>query len=263
MSGRGFGSRSLSRRFVFRQATEPARPLDGTIWIDTGANGGSNTTRSVYDAGDGRWEIDTSTGTADPDTDAAHVAVDGSLWNDTSVDPPKTKVYDETGAAWEPLSATDFGLTLDGTVGPTDTASVTHNLTDTYDLVMLWVYEFTNNENGATRAPHVAFNGVNGTSAYDWYKPSGTAETGQTVINLSPGANMNYNEGYYGPVFIAGRWQSQCGFGFPSSSSDRIADVPASGKFTDPNGDGQLNSVQFTQNKDDVTVHVDVYGSKA
>jgi len=125
----GNESTTITTPTVVRQTQEP-QALDGRIWINpSGGDSGNNTERYIYNSGTTAWELDTSIGPDNPTK-----AIDGSLWQDTSVNPTTTRVYDEGGSSWEKLGL-DPGHTNptydsgeDGTIDYADNAGNADNL---------------------------------------------------------------------------------------------------------------------------------------
>lgn len=95
----GLGSTGISTRFISRQTSEPANPVDGFLWINPegGANG-NNTERYIWNKSAGAWELTNSVG-----PDSPNYATTGALWRDTANG--QQKVYD--GAAWQNVGVTD------------------------------------------------------------------------------------------------------------------------------------------------------------
>jgi hypothetical protein len=80
---------------VVRTENEP-QAVDGRIWINpSGGVNGNNTERYIYNADTTAWELDTSIG---PDTPTKEI--DGSLWQDSSVNPTTTRIYDSESNSW-------------------------------------------------------------------------------------------------------------------------------------------------------------------
>lgn len=92
-------SRPIRQRTFARQATEPGRPVDGFLWVNTqGGNLGNNTERYYWNSDTDSWELESAVG---PDTPL--YAVSGSTWRDTANS--TANQYD--GAAWQPMGVTD------------------------------------------------------------------------------------------------------------------------------------------------------------
>jgi hypothetical protein len=94
----GNTSTTITTPTVVRQTKEP-QALDGRIWINPkGGNSSNNTERYIYNADVKAWELDTAIG-----KDTPTKQIDGSIWQDTSVDPTTTRVYDGGTSSWEKL----------------------------------------------------------------------------------------------------------------------------------------------------------------
>lgn len=95
----GLGSTGITTRFISRQTSEPANPVDGFLWINpSGGANGNNTERAIWNKSAGAWELTNSVG-----PDAPNYASVGALWRDTANG--QQKVYD--GAAWQNVGVTD------------------------------------------------------------------------------------------------------------------------------------------------------------